>query len=137
MATIPFATVADYESRFGEVEDESRLEVFLNDASVMMAVEMGAAGVDYANAQEPLASAIVAVCCEVAHRSMGARPDLYGVTNYSQGATDYSESFTYANPNGDMYLTKTQKRMLGIRGGSIGSVRPAIHDGAGDPVDSW
>lgn len=122
----PFATIEDYEARFGDVpaQEQPAVEQRLSDASVMMAVSMQASGVDYEGAKPPLSDALVVVCCNVAHRAVQASADAYGVTQYSQGAGGYSESFTYANPSGDMYMTKAEKRMLGVGGARIGCTYP-------------
>lgn len=122
----PFATIDDYEARFGDVpaQEQATVEQRLSDASVMMAAAMQAAGIDYEGALPPLSDALVVVCCNVAHRTLQASADAYGVTQYSQGAGGYSESFTYANPSGDMYMTKAEKRMLGIGGARIGCTYP-------------
>ena len=61
---------------------------------------MQASGVEYEGAKPPLSDALVFVCCNIAHRTVQASADAYGVTQYSQGAGGYSESFTYANPSG-------------------------------------
>ena len=41
-------------------------------------------------------------------------------------AGPYTQSWTFANPSGDMYLTKMEKRLLGITSGYIGSIRPKV-----------
>ncbi len=122
----PFATLEDYEARFGSVPvpEQPMVEQRLSDASAMMATLMASSGVDYEGAKPPLSDALVFVCCNIAHRTVQASADAYGVTQYSQGAGGYNESFTYANPTGDMYMTKPEKRMLGIGKSRIGCTYP-------------
>lgn len=47
--------------------------------------------------------------------------DMAGVTQSSQTAGPFSQSWSYSNPSGDLYLTKQEKRSLGgtVRLGSI------------------
>ena len=40
-------------------------------------------------------------------------PDMSGVTQSTQTAGSYSESLSYANPAGDLYLTTSEKEALG------------------------
>ena len=42
-----------------------------------------------------------------------AGPDMSGVTQSTQTAGSYSESLSYANPAGDLYLTTSEKEALG------------------------
>ena len=53
------------------------------------------------------------LCCQMVKRAMiaeAANPT--GVTQYSQTAGSFSESGTYANPTGDLYLLAVEKRAL-------------------------
>ena len=53
------------------------------------------------------------ICCQMVKRAMiaeAANPT--GVTQYSQTAGSFSESGTYANPTGDLYLLAAEKRAL-------------------------
>lgn len=65
------------------------------------------------------------VTCAMVHRSMmsGAYA---GLSNVSQGAGGYTASVAVYNPGGDLYLTRNEKRALGIGGARIGSVAPVI-----------
>lgn len=68
------------------------------------------------------------VCCNMVIRAMSAsQSDAYGLSQSSMTAGPYTQSWSYANPSGDMYLTKLDRQMLGITRGYIGSIRPAIN----------
>ena len=118
-----FATVADYEARYGEVEDEKRLEALLSDASLFLASQRGLA---FDPDDETQAALLTAVTCAMVHRSMMAG-SYAGLSNVSQGAGGYTASVGVYNPSGDFYLTKGERRALGIGGARIGSVAPAIN----------
>ena len=121
----PFATVADYEARYGEVADEDRLETALSDASLFVAAEMARAGVEVDPDDEAQAAALTYVTCLVVHRTQSA--DAYaGFSSVSQGADGYSASASIYNPGGGFRLYAEERRMLGIGGSRIGSVAPLV-----------
>ena len=118
----PFATVEDYEARYGEVEDEARVTALLQDATNIIASQPGFCD---KNRDETWWGVLETVACAVVHRSLmsGAYA---GFSNVSQGAGGYTESVAVYNPGGDLYLTRNEKKALGIGGARIGSVAPAI-----------
>ena len=118
----PFATAEDYEARYGDVEDEKRLEALLADASLFLASQRGLV-IDPDDGTQ--AALLTAVTCAMAHRSMMAG-SYAGLSSVSQGAGGYTASVSVYNPSGDFYLTKGEKQALGISGARIGSVAPAI-----------
>lgn len=118
----PFATVADYEARYGEVEDEARVTALLQDATNIIASQPGFA---MREGDETWWGVLETVTCAVVHRSMMAG-SYAGLSNVSQGAGGYTASVAVYNPGGDLYLTRNEKRALGIGGARIGSVAPAI-----------
>lgn len=126
----PFATVADYEARYGEVEDEKRLSALLSDASLFLASQRGLV-IDPDDSMQ--AALLTAVTCAMVHRSMMAG-SYAGLSSVSQGAGGYTASVGVYNPSGDFYLTKGEKQALGISGARIGSVAPVIDGWYGSNV---
>lgn len=118
----PFATVADYEARYGEVEDEARVSALLQDATNIIASQPGFA---MHEGDDTWFGVLETVTCAMVHRSLmsGAYA---GLSNVSQGAGGYTASVSVYNPGGDLYLTRNEKRALGIGGARIGSVAPYI-----------
>ncbi len=116
----PFATVEDYEARQGPLpaEDRARCEALLADASAAMRSRFRAFhGTRYdEGVNESFDDNATAVCVAVAARALSVPESLSGVTQYSQTAGPYSASATYSNPSGDLYLTKTDLRALGLVG---------------------
>lgn len=115
-----YATLADYELRYGETNSPERLAALLGDATAFIDSYPGFAfrGDDILQAAN-----LVRVCCAVVYRSLSAG-DLAGVSSYSQGGVGYSASVTLSNPSGDFYLTASEKRSLGIGRGRIGATSP-------------
>lgn len=109
------ATVDDYERRYGPSADPDRLAEALMDASRLIAAECAAGGVDV-DAPEN-ADVLMQVCRSCAARAVqsDAAGVPLGVTQFSQGAAGFSESWSMANPSADVYLTKAERRILGLR----------------------
>lgn len=119
-----YATVEDVEARWRDLsaDEEARCGVLLDDASLYLDTL-----VDVNPDDEHQAAVLTTVCCNMVIRSMSAtESDMFGVSQSSMTAGPYSQSMNYANPSGDMYLTKLEKRLLGITVGYIGSIQPKI-----------
>ena len=121
-----FATVSDYEARQGALSeaDRTRCEALLEDASAAMRSRFRAFhGLDYAEGvNASFDDNAKAVCVALVSRSLGVRPELAGVTQYSQTTGPYSASATYANPTGEVYIGKTDLKKLGLTGTRIRSI---------------
>ena len=130
----PVATVEDYEARYGEVEDEARVTALLQDATNIIASQPGFCD---KNRDDTWWGVLETVTCAMVHRSMMAG-SYAGLSSVSQGAGGYTASVGVYNPGGDMFLTRNEKRALGIGGARIGSVAPAINGwyGSNAPCDA-
>ena len=121
-----FAEVSDIESRWHTLSasDRQRAEVLIGDASEMLEAAL-VCTIDVSD--ESQMQRLNIVCCNMVIRAMSAsESDAYGASNMSMTAGPYTQSWTYANPSGDMYITKAEKRMLGITSGYIGTIRPMM-----------
>ena len=119
-----FADVTDLEARWRDLseDEEAKAAVLLGDASAMLETLVTVNSDD-----ENQAEMLKIVCCNMVQRSMSSTDsDLYGVTQQSMSAVGFSQSMSYSNPTGDMYLTRYEKRLLGINSGYIGSIRPMM-----------
>lgn len=124
-----YALVSDIEARWRDLStaEEGRASVLIDDASAMLA-----SLVDVDETDEQQAALLKTVCCSMVIRAMSAtEADTFGVSSASMTAGPYTQQFSYSNPSGDMYLTKLEKKLLGIGGGYIGSIQPRI-GGEGD-----
>ena len=118
----PFATVEDYETRYGEVEDEARVSALLQDATNIIASQPG---FSTDGRDDTWWGVLETVTCAMVHRSLMSG-SYAGLSNVSQGAGGYTASVSVYNPGGDLYLTRNERRALGIGGARIGTVAPAI-----------
>lgn len=126
-----YADVSDIEARWRalDADEAERAAVLLEDASAMLA-----ARVDVDASDQAQAAALKMVACSMVIRVMGAggAGGAYGATSASMTGGPYSQTWTYEAPVGDMYITKSERAMLGIGAMSIGSIRPM---GAGEHPD--
>lgn len=132
-----FATADDLAARWRPLDpsEEGRAKTLLDDATALMTREMDAAGVAVDADDEIQSQALKAVCCAIVRRCMGAPLDGPTVSNTSQTAGPFSQSFTYASPSGDMYMTSTERREIGIGKARIGSIPARIAPYGIEPSD--
>lgn len=116
-----YATIDDLEARYGEVPIElsDRVDALLEDAATILDAQVV---VDISD-QQQLARLRLVSCSMVNRALQAAESDAYGISQASMTAGSYTQSMSYANPSGDLYLTGTEKRMLGIGTGYILSLR--------------
>lgn len=116
----PFATLADYELRYGEAENPDRVDALLADATAFIASQPGFERLEDDETQR---ANLVRIACSVVNRSLSAG-DMAGFSQFSQTAGSYNASVSLANPSGDFYLTKAEKKALGIGAARVGQTDP-------------
>lgn len=114
MAT-PFATHSDLSARWRALStaEQARATVLLGDASAI--IRSMSPGIDAeitAGTVDP--DVPKAIVCSMVKRVMQGPSDLDGVTQSQQTAGPFSQGVSFANPSGDLYLTKLEKQRLGI-----------------------
>lgn len=117
-----YATVKDLESRWKtlDADEADRAAVLLSDASVYIRSEIGGEPSD--------ADAAKIVACNVVMRVMSAGPDALPFTATSVTAGPFSRSVTLPSANGDMYLTKRERKLLGISGQKMAAIRAMTNE---------
>lgn len=127
-----WATIAQYEARYGDVAaaDEPMLQECLDDATSQINAAMDGCGIDYSEPSADYARRLMMVCRQMAHRAFAANAEAlpFGISQASQTAGPYTQSYSFSNPYGDLFMTASEKRMLGIGASYIGSI-PAEVDG--------
>ena len=119
-----YATVSDVEARWRTLSqgEAAKAGVLLDDAAAILDT-LG----DFDPTDATTAANLRTVSCNMVIRVMSAsQSDNFGLSQGSMTAGVYTQSWTYSNPSGDMYLTKMEKRLLGITSGYIGSIPPKI-----------
>lgn len=121
----PYATADQYKARYGDVDDTIALEAVLEDATRLIASELERAGKPADD--EQAADVRMQVCRQVASRVMDhieGNDVPLGVTQIAQSAGPFAHTYSIGNPYGDMYLTKAERRMLGLGRGRMGFLYP-------------
>lgn len=112
----PFATTDDLAARWRPLSpaEETRAAVLLADASAIVRAEFPDVDGRLGAVPPTLDVAIPGlVVCSMVKRAMVATADMAGVSSQQQSAGPYSLGLTFANPTGDLYITKAERRMLG------------------------
>lgn len=112
-----YASVTDLEARWRTLStaEKARAEVLLGDASARLAAL-------YPQLEKRIATGDMdprvpaQVVCSMVQRSMGSTDVGANVQSVSETVGPFSQSIQYANPAGDLYLTKAEKTLL--RGGA-------------------
>jgi hypothetical protein len=123
-----YATTSDLEARWRPLtEAESTVAgILLGDASAQIRAEFptldAAIAGDEAAGIDPnvdLARSATRVVCAMVRRAMDAPDDGgFGISTVQETTGPFSRSFNYSNPMGDLYLTKAERKLLGVSGGS-------------------
>jgi hypothetical protein len=122
-----FAVYTDLEARWKTLSsaEQETATVLLEDASVIIRAE-----VPGADDLDPDLTKLVS--CGMVKRAMIAA-DSEGISQDNRTAGPFSQQRSYANPMGNLYLTKQDKRLLGIGGQrafSIDLIPPTVEEEA-------
>lgn len=120
-----YADVEDIELRLQRTFSESEtanVEALLDSASAVLNKL-----VKVVEGDSEQAELLKFVCTNMVCRAVSANGmDVLGASQASITAGAYTQSYSFATPSGDMYLTKLEKRLLGITSGYIGSIEAEI-----------
>ena len=123
-----FATVDDLEQRWRPLEESERTfaGTALLDATAMIANLLRKYRVEVDPNDEVQKHNLCRVTCNVVMRTMVAMQngngDIDPYTQQTVTAGVFSQTYMYANPNGDFYLRAEERRSLGIGRMRIGSL---------------
>lgn len=118
-----YATVEEYETRYGKVLDKVLLQECLDDCSVVIDTELERHCVDASDPSKNLADRLMRVCRSMAKRIMPSDDEAdipVGATQASFTAGPYNQQFTFSATYGTPKLIDSERRMLGIGGTRIG-----------------
>lgn len=123
-----YATFEDLQARSPELLDETRAQALLDDASAMIYSLASSVGVAFDASDEQAAALLRKACCASVLRALSSCGA--SVSSSTETVGPFSQTYSYANPSGDLYLTASEKKELGISRQVVGSLRPVI--GGGD-----
>ena len=120
-----YATVDDLAQRWKcmSATEQERAAVLLDDAAVIIDALLMSKGISEAN---PAAAKMVS-CSMVRRAMMQSDTGMMGITQGTVSADIYSQTMTFANPSGDMYLTASERRTLGAGASYIASIPAEVH----------
>lgn len=120
MAVYAFATLDDYEARWGAVPSAEKdiVTAALDDAGLML---RSMVAVDDEDAEQ--AARLKMVSLSMVKRAMAAYDGaVFGASETSAQMGPFQQSVTWANPSGDMYVTAAERELLGVGGSWAASV---------------
>lgn len=117
-----FASVEDLEARWRTLttDEQAMAQVELLDATAYIAGQLRKYGVPIDGSDDVQSQLLTKVTCDVVRRSMSPRLDsmsgtpMAPYTEATVTADVFTESYKFANPLGDYYLTSAEKSALGI-----------------------
>lgn len=122
----PFCDIDAYQRRYGfsDTIDYMLLNECLLDASYKIVAELQLHGIDWKHEKQrdrEYGHRLMQVCRDMAHRAMASDnlPDIpLGATQFQQSADGFSAmaSFNSGGGFGELYLTRSDKKLLGIGG---------------------
>lgn len=125
-------SVKDVRARWPEAPaDDERIALAIQDASSWLLMEARNAGRPYDPFDDLRVQCFISVCVSLVKRSCATSAAGYGVSQSSETAGAYSLQMSYANPDSSFYLSKSERRMLGLNASRVG------FSGGGCARDSW
>ena len=119
-----YATTQDLMQRWKylNADQQAQAECLLDDAAVIIDSLVTVDETD-----EKQMSLLKTVSCSMVKRAMASNVDaMLGVSQGTISADIYSQTFQFANPGGDLYLTQMERKLLGISNSFIGSIPAAV-----------
>ena len=115
-----YATITDLEARYGELvtAEAERAEILLADASAIIQQEGGKT--DLTEVEEAVYRSVT---CEMVHNVL-SQPELGDISQRTQTAGPFTESFSFRTQPGVLRLTILQRKLLGLTKMKIGAIPP-------------
>lgn len=103
-------TVEELESRWHPLETVDKVQ-----AKALLADAVDVIKAECSHWETLPEERVVRVACQMVKRAMLAG-DWAGITQRSETDGPFTESFTFSNADGDLYLTRSERKALGIAG---------------------
>lgn len=112
-----YATLEDLEKRYHVLtgSDVTKAETLIEDATAYLVSEFVRSDIDPdpATFDDYFKQAVTGVVCAMVKRSLATSSGA-DIQSESASVGAYSQTFTYANPTGDIYLKESERRLLNI-----------------------
>ena len=115
-----YATYTDVENRWRTLKADERTKAttLLSDAATMLD---GLVTVDPLDTHQMAVLKLVS-CNMVIRAMLASESDAFGIDSLNATMGPFGQTAKFANPSGDMYLTKLEKRMLGVTSSGKGRI---------------
>lgn len=119
--------LVEYEARYGKVDNPDEIQAALNDAAdALQSAYEQRWGHYMPGAHRAFDRCHEAVACSMVRRAATVPDGFAGATQFSQGAGGYTASVTYGGSLGDVYVSKSDRKRLGLLGTTIGGIAPEV-----------
>lgn len=120
-----YATVEQYQARYGAVSDVSMLQECLDDASAVIDAALASHGINVGDLTGDYFDRLMRVCRSMTNRVMPSENDSIpqGVTSASMSAVGFSQSYNFATTYGTPKLLPSELQLLGIGSGQYRSIQ--------------
>lgn len=119
-----FADIESLANKYTLNDEQAKVaQVYLDDATLTITELLAQRGKSPEDIEPDI---LEMVTRDAAYRALSSISSGRDVSQYTQSAIGYSETFTFANTSGDIYLTKKEKKLLGLTGSRIYSIMPHI-----------
>lgn len=113
--------IADLEKRYRKLSDaeRERAEVLIEDAEayiIAQGADLDAVPIEV----------LVPIVCAMVRRVIPQEGGGAAIESEQLTAGPFSQTYKFSKPTGDMYMTKAERRMLGITSQRIGVIAPKI-----------
>lgn len=120
---IVYAKIDDYKDRY-TIADENQIGRLLEDASAIIQIEGG----KDTDLSEVEVSVYRGVVIDMVHNFV-AQPDISGdISQHTQTAGAFSESYSFNTPPGVLRLTIPQRKLLGLNSMKVGAIPSEARD---------
>lgn len=112
MSSEAFATLEDLEARWRglSLDEQKRAKALLGDASAVIRSTVR-------DVSRVPADVLQLVTCSIVRRAMANdQLGMGDISSQQMTAGPFSQQVSFANPSGSIYLTKAEKRLLGVGG---------------------
>ena len=128
-----FADIEALETKYNLTEAQKEVaEIYLRDATLTISEYLRSRGKSPEDIEPDI---LEMVTRDAAYRALSSISNGRDVSQYTQSAIGYSETFTFSNSSGDIYLTKKEKKLLGLGGSRTYCIMPHIGSICGDNHD--
>lgn len=130
-----FATVEALSEKYNLTAEQERVaESYLKDATTTITEMLAQHGKSPEDIEPDILELVTRDC---AYRALSSAVQAREISQMTTSAIGYSETFTFASQSSDIYLSKKEKKLLGLTGSRLFMISPYKHDCVGGKDADW